>query len=249
MNIQILDDMDELARRGADLFTEMAEEKAAKGEVLTVALSGGDTPRTLYRVLSSPPYSTRVPWESVHFFFGDERCVGPDECESNFRMAFYTLLSQVDIPEANVHRMEGEGEPEVSAKKYETEIRTFFEARGKLNGNGVTPVFDLVLLGMGDDGHTLSLFPRSKALVEKERLVVENYVDKEKSWRLTFTLPLVNSAALVVFLVSGESKAQVLKNVIEGNIRVVKYPAELVKPARGEVEWLVDKDAAGLLSR
>ena len=248
MSIKVLGDMDELARKGADIFTAMAEEKAAEGGVLTVALSGGNTPRTLYRVLSSRPYSTKVPWGSVHFFFGDERCVDPDDSESNFRMAFYTLLSQVDIPEANIHRMEGEGEPAESAKKYEREVRAFFEAHGKVDEATSMPVFDLVLLGMGEDGHTLSLFPQTKALVEKERLVLENYVEKDKGWRLTFTLPLVNGASRIVFLVSGGSKAQVLKEVIEGHAWAFDYPAELVSPAGGEVEWLVDKAAAGQLS-
>lgn len=243
----------------ARIFFELARSKQKTDTPFTVALSGGSTPRTLYRILASGPYGKKIPWENVHLFFGDERCVGPTHRESNYRMVFDTLISKIDIPKGNIHRMEGELYPPLAAFRYEEYLRKFFGERrlvdessrggggeGNVEGGGVS-VFDLVLLGLGSDGHTLSIFPGTRASDEEKRLVTENYVDRLESWRLTLTLPVVNAASTVVFLVAGEDKARVLKEVSTGARGSGAYPARRVRPAKGRLIWLVDRASARFL--
>jgi 6-phosphogluconolactonase len=249
MELSIHKDLDGLSLEAARIFQRLAAEKVRSGGVFTVALSGGTTPGTLYRVLSSPPYSEGVPWDAVHLFFGDERCVGPDHPESNYRMVDEALISRVAVPPENVHRMKGELDPAGAARSYEKELMGFFEGASLVGENGM-PVFDLVLLGLGGDGHTLSLFPGTKALKEAGRVVTENYVEGLKSWRITLTLPVVKSAAKVVFLVSGEAKGVVLRDLVAATPggRAERYPARMVEPVKGSLLWLVDAAAAMLLS-
>jgi len=193
-----------------------------------IALSGGSTPRVLYRLLVSKP----VDWARVHVYFGDERCVPPDDPASNYRMAREALLDHVPIPGGNVHRMRGEDSPAVSAEAYDREVR------------GI--VFDLVLLGMGDNGHTLSLFPRLTAVREAERWAVAEYVAEVGQWRLTLTPPAINAAAAVLFLVTGQEKAAMLHRVLDGPRDPDALPAQSITAARAT--WLADAAAASLLA-
>jgi 6-phosphogluconolactonase len=248
MDVRVYKDLEELSQEAARIFLELAVEKSKIGGVFTAVLSGGSTPETLYRILASPPYDKNIPWNSVHLFFGDERCVEPTKSESNYRMAYDTLISRIDIPAENIHRMEGELEPASAAQRYEEEVKGFFADRMSPEEAGGRPVFDLLLLGLGADGHTLSLFPSTKALDEEERLVIENYVEGLESWRLTLTFTVVNSASTVVFLVSGEGKGEALKEVLTGTGKPELYPARRVRPVKGRVIWLVDERAARLLS-
>lgn len=233
-----------------DLFQAAAEEVirtaldavAQRGRFAT-ALSGGSTPRNLYSLIAANA-STDLPWAQMFFFWGDERCVLPDDAESNYRMAKEALLSKVPVPEANIFRVLTE-KPDASAAAdaYEQTLRKFFGLAA-----GEFPRFDLILLGLGPDGHTASLFPETAALQEKSRLVVANWVEKLKGNRITFTLPVLNAARSVAFLVSGTDKAAVLREVLEGDGPAEKYPAKLVHPREGKLTWFIDRAAASELS-
>lgn len=226
--------------RGAELFAETARQSVAARERFTVALSGGSTPRALYELLAEEPYSTRIPWEACEVFWSDERCVPPESDESNYRMAYEALLARVPVAEERVHRMRGEAEPESAARAYEKLLKERFDQD--------PPRLDLILLGMGEDGHTASLFPHSVALVDTGHLVAANFVEKLKTQRLTLTFRVINSAASIIFLVSGETKAATLQKVLEGETRGQEYPAQLVSPTAGDLIWLVDEAAAKSLS-
>jgi 6-phosphogluconolactonase len=233
-----------------DLFQAAAEEvirsatdAVAKRGRFTIALSGGSTPRNLYTLIAANA-STTLPWSQMFFFWGDERHVPPDSPDSNYRMAKETLLSKVPIPPANIFPVPAEN-PDAGqvAEAYEQTLRKFFAV-----APGEFPRFDLILLGMGPDGHTASLFPETAALQEKSRLVVANWVEKLGGSRITFTLPLLNSARCVAFLVSGTDKAAALHEVLEGNAPADKYPSRLVQPSEGKLIWFVDRAAASELS-
>jgi 6-phosphogluconolactonase len=241
-HIEIFPDPKSLANAAAARFQESAAEAIAQRCVFTVALSGGSTPRLTYSLLASEPYRSQIEWNKIQFFWGDERCVPPDHPDSNYKMAWDTLLSRVPVPPAHVHRMQGEN-PDVAAAatEYEREIR-------EVLGYAVWPEFDMVLLGLGPDGHTLSLFPGSAAPAEREKLVVANWVEKFKTWRITMTAPVVNHAACVLFQIEGEDKASPLREVLYGAYDPDRYPAQLVREAQGECYWLVDQQAAKLLA-
>jgi len=233
-----------------DLFQAAAEEvirsatdAVAKRGRFTIALSGGSTPRNLYTLIAANA-STTLPWNQMFFFWGDERHVPPDSPDSNYRMAKESLLSKVPIPPANIFPVPAEN-PDAAqvAEVYEQTLRRFFAV-----APGEFPRFDLILLGMGPDGHTASLFPETAALQEKSRLVVANWVEKLGGSRITFTLPLLNSARCVAFLVSGTDKAAALHEVLEGNAPADKYPSRLVQPNEGKLIWFVDRAAASELS-
>lgn len=226
----------DLRRRAADLFVSVAEEATSGRGMVYVALSGGSTPRALYELLASGDYSSRVPWEQTQVFFSDERFVPPDSPESNQRMVTETLLSRVPIPDRFVHRVPVTGEsPEEAAALYEEGIRRILTA-----APGEVPRFDLIMLGLGPDGHTASLFPGTDALHVDDRLVAANYVAQKDSWRITFTYPLINAARCVMFLVEGESKAEIVSRVLAGE----DLPAARVRPSRGRLVWLLDAAAA-----
>jgi len=233
-----------------DLFQAAADEvlRAAASAIaergrFTIALSGGSTPRNLYTLIAANA-STSLPWDHMFFFWGDERHVPPDDPDSNYRMARETLLSKVPIPPANVFRILAENpDASAAAEAYEQTLRKFFTvAPGKF------PRFDLILLGLGPDGHAASLFPETAALQETTRLVVANWVEKLKTSRITFTLPVLNAARCVAFLVSGTDKAAVLHEVLEGNAPAEKYPSKLVRPSEGKLIWFVDRAAASQLA-
>lgn len=235
-------DVNELNRKAAEQFISLAGEAISQTGQFTVALSGGSTPKALYSLLASPDYRERVDWSRIHLFWGDERCVPPDHAESNFRMVQESLLSKIQIPSENVHRMMGEKEPEQAATEYEEHLRQFFHLP-----RGGVPRFDLIFLGLGEDGHTASLFPDTAALNEKEHLVATVYVEKLKAHRLTLTLPVINAAAQVTFLVSGQSKTAIVNDIVGLNSDSFIYPAAKVSPIDGQLTWLVTADTIGNL--
>lgn len=206
----------------------------------SIALSGGNTPRNVYSLLADQ-HRDSLPWNKIHIFFGDERHVPPDHPDSNYRMTRESLLSKVPIPAENTHRILAELPEQQAAGKYQSELKAFFRL-----SDGEWPRFDLILLGVGDEGHTASLFPGSTALLEKSRLVVANWVEKFKTWRITFTYPTLNHAAEVLFLVSGASKAEILRDIFDPR-KANTFPAQGVKPVSGKLLWLADRAAASLL--
>ncbi len=242
MTFQVFKDIGEVSLAAARLFAVLASERA--NPTFNVVLSGGNTPRRLLGLLGSSPHVENIPWRNVHLFFGDERCVPANDPESNYGMVRHELLSRAPIPEENVHPIDGSAEPKAAAERYAEEIRDFFKGRS-------SGLFDLVLLGLGEDCHTLSLFEGTAALeAPAGRLVVENYVEKLSKWRVTMTPELVNSASVVAFLVSGSSKAKALKQALakEGDVRAAgKCPARAIRPESGVLHWLVDKDSAALV--
>jgi 6-phosphogluconolactonase len=239
MALRILDSPESLAREAAAEFDQIAAASVAARDRFTVALAGGATPRTLYRLLADEraPYLTRVPWESTHVFFGDERMVPPDDPDSNARMAFESLLRHVPVPEEQVHRIRGENpDPDRAAEEYEEMLRATFRLAGH-----EAPRFDLVLLGLGADGHTASLFPGDRALRESERLVSPATAPVPPTARVTLTLPVLNAASSVLFLVSGGAKAAAVQRIRRGD----ELPAARVRPQSGTLLWLCDRAAAG----
>lgn len=238
--IAICRNVEEMNLRAAELFIQLADQAASSRDRFAVALSGGSTPRALYILLASPQFRSRVPWPKVHIFWGDERCVPPDHPESNYRMAREALLDAVPIPSQNIHRMPGEYEDHArAAAEYERALKTFFKVP-----EDAWPRFDLILLGMGDDGHTASLFPETPGFAERERWVADNYVAKLGTHRLTLTAPVINHAANVVFLISGKAKAPVLKEVLEGEYQPHRLPSQLVRPEGGKLLFILDQAAA-----
>ncbi len=240
--IVVCRDLAELSRRAAEFFVEAAKSAVADHGRFSVALSGGTTPRVAYALLASD-FRNRVRWANVHCFWSDERCVPPDHPESNFRMANEALLSRVDVPASNVHRMKGEDpDPPHAAQEYDRELRRHF------NADVAPPRFDVLMLGMGPDGHTASLFPGTAALREMRAFATANYVEKFRGYRLTLTLPVLNAAKRVLFLVSGSDKAAALAKVL-GIDNSEPLPASRVQPKQGTTLWLVDAAAAALLKK
>lgn len=240
--IEVYDTGDALAHRAADLFVQRFEGHHP-GSPFRVALSGGSTPRKFHSLLAQPGYRERVDWSRIEFYWGDERCVPPDDAESNYRMARETLLDHVPVSISQIHRMRGElTDVADAAVLYEGELRAGFA----LTGDEI-PRFDLIFLGMGPDGHTASLFPHTQALHVMDRLAVANYVPKLNANRLTLTVPVLNNAACIAFVVAGEDKAESLKQVLEGAGHPDEYPSQLIAPVHGQVYWLCDHAAARLL--
>src|ERR1043166_3446634 len=238
VDVKILPDRAALAQAAAQEFHKLADAAVQERGQFSVALSGGNTPRAIYSLLASE--HKELLWDRIHIFFGDERHVPPDHPDSNFRMAAESLLSKVPIPEKNVHRIRAELAADVAAKEYEQELVNFFHLADQ-----EMPRFDLIFLGIGQDGHTASLFPGSSALSESSRRVVANWVEKFKTFRITFTFPVLNHAAEVTFLVSGADKAQILSEWLRPGSR--KYPSQSVWAENGRLLWLVDQDAGSLL--
>ncbi|UCF19128.1 MAG: 6-phosphogluconolactonase [Gemmatimonadota bacterium] len=243
--VQVFEDAQSLADAAAGEFVRLARENVARSGRFTVALSGGSTPKRLYRTLAGEDYRSRVAWGRVHFFWGDERDVPADHPDSNFGAARDLLLAPLDIPSDNVHpMMGGSGDAAEAATEYEEELRRIFGLVGKRS----LPRFDLVLLGLGADGHTASLFPGSGALTEDERLVMATWVERLHSFRITLTCPVFNHAACILFLVAGAEKAETLRDVLERPAEPSRIPAQLIRPSAGELSWYVDRAAASLLS-
>jgi 6-phosphogluconolactonase len=233
-----------LAVRAAQHFVEVIEEAVDARGWARVAISGGSTPKVAFGLLADPalPWRGRMPWDKLDLYWVDERCVPPDHPDSNYRMTREALLDHVPLPAAQVHRMEGELEPEVAAARYESELRNSFRLEG-----AELPRFDLISLGLGPDGHTASLFPHTEALHEINHLAVANNVQNKDAWRITLTWPVINRAASVFFLIGGADKAQVLNEVMTGPRDVGRLPSQLIRPAGGILTLLLDKAAAALL--
>jgi 6-phosphogluconolactonase len=243
VEIRALTTPQELFAAAAEEVVRTANEAVAQRGRFTVALAGGSTPKSLYNLLATNARTT-LPWDRMFFFWGDERHVPPIDPESNYRMAEEAMLSKVPVPPGNVFRIKTENpDAAAAAEDYEQTIRKFFAL-----GPGQFPRFDLILLGMGPDGHTASLFPGTTALQEKSRLVVANWVDKMKTHRISLTLPVLNAALCVTFLVSGTDKAPALKAVLEEDVPAEQYPAKLIKPNDGKLIWLIDRAAASQLT-
>ena len=249
MPVEVLKDADAVARRAAELFAAAAQAATAARGAFTVALSGGETPGAMYRILAHQSFTQKVPWRRVHLYWGDERCVPPDSERSNYRQAAESFIRHVPIPPENVHRMRGEDDPAQAALDYE-KLLLAPPARAE-HSPASLPVLDLVLLGLGADGHTASLFPHSPALTVEDRLVVPNEAPSEaevKGPRLTLTVPVINAARHVVFVVTGAAKAGVVAAVLEGPRRPTTIPAQFVAPGKGTLIWLMDEAAAAELS-
>jgi 6-phosphogluconolactonase len=223
----------ELALQAAEHFVKASQDAIIASGRFAVALSGGSTPKALYQVLATPAFAGRVEWEKVHILFSDERCVPADHPDSNFRMACECLLDHVQVPYENLHRMAGEGDPAAAADVYDQLFRRSF-------ANGP----DLVLLGLGEDGHTASLFPGSTALSVSDRLCVANLVPATGKWRITLTVPCINKAFEVLVLVSGNAKRPIVQRVLEDGDETL--PISLIAPDSGRYLWLMDADAAGM---
>ena len=231
-----------LSEAAAEFICALAGERVSQGGLFTIALSGGKTPKLLYEKLAAPPHAARMPWPHIHLIWGDERCVPPDHPESNFSMAFHALISRVPIPAKNVHRMPAEIEPPGdAAEAYE---RTLWEFFGSPKEAGSIPTFDLIVLGVGEDGHTASLFPGDQALEEEKRWVTAVLTPHGSPPvpRITLTLPLINRARCVLFIVSGSGKREVVGSILEEpDSATQRYPAARVNPD-GKVVWLIDEE-------
>ncbi len=235
--VRVFRDLGELSRAAADFFCDVAAKAGRGGVEIFIALSGGSTPERLYETLSTQEYHDRVPWLRTHLFWSDERCVPPDHPDSNYGRAA-AALAGLPISPLNVHRMRGEDPPEEAAREYEAEMREAF----KILPSDV-PRFDLMLLGLGEDGHTGSLFPGTSALEDTTDLATSVYVEKLKSHRLTLTFPVINNSANVVFLVSGEKKRDIFRRVMEDES--ANLPAQRVRPTNGKLVWFVDEAVIG----
>ncbi len=236
----------EIARRAADDVVRIATTAATQQGVFTIALAGGSTPKVLYALLSEHPALRKsLPWDKMKVFFGDERHVGPGHPDSNFQMASDTMLSKVPLRPEQIHRIKGEyADTAQAAAEYEEVIRREFSLHA-----GAFPRFDLILLGMGNEGHTLSLFPGTKALCETQKIVARNWVGKLYTERVTLTAPAANNAANIIFMIAGADKAYALKAVLEGPHEPDQLPAQMIQPVDGTFSWLVDEAAGAMLSK
>ena len=233
-----------LAQAAAEHFADRVAQAVGKRGRARIAISGGNTPKDTFALLADPagPFAKQIPWDKLELFFVDERTVGPDDPDSNYRMTREYLLSKVPIPETNVHRIEGERDPEEAAALYETEIRKAFRLEG-----AEAPRFDLIWLGMGDDGHTASLFPHTEGIHERGRIAFANHVPQKNTWRISLSAPVINEGLDVVFLVSGEPKAAPLERVLYGERDPDETPAQLIQPTNGTLTFLLDPRAAAKL--
>jgi 6-phosphogluconolactonase len=237
--VEVLRDADVLAAAAAEEVARRSRAAVEERNAFCIALSGGNTPRRLYETLAQPPYSDGISWSAWQVFFSDERFVPPDSGDSNYHMADQALLSHVPIPKRQIHRVATENvTPQESAANYAEGLRRIFQV-----GLDTVPIFDVILLGLGPDGHTASLFPDTDALEENDELVVANFVQKLDTWRITFTYPLINASREVLFLAEGQGKAEMASRALGGDLEL---PAARVSP-RGELVWLLDEAAAAAL--
>jgi 6-phosphogluconolactonase len=238
--LKIYRDLEQVSQNAAQLLLETAQQAVKARGRFSLALSGGSTPRRLYEILAEPPYREGMPWSKTHVFWGDERCVPADDERNNAHMARQFLLDRVPIPDQQIHPIASSLPPIKAAEEYQNTLKEYFN-------NGSSHTFDFVLLGLGENGHTASLFPGTAVLDEQSRWVSEVYVPSLRMWRITLTAPFLNRARKIAFLVSGSSKAGVLDQVINGARRPNELPAQLILPQKGEQIWLVDQAAASLI--
>lgn len=235
---------DAVAAAAAQLFADCAKAAVSARGTARIAISGGSTPKRMFALLADPdkPYAAEIPWEKIDLFWVDERCVPPTDSDSNFKMTKEALLDHVPLAAEKVHRMIGEIDPAQAAAEYESEIRNAFKLEG-----AETPTFDLILLGMGDDGHTASLFPHTAALHEMGLIVTANHVPQKDTWRVTLTWPVINQGRKVAFLIEGAAKATVLADVLLGPYDPESKPSQIIRPTSGELSFLLDSAAAAKL--
>lgn len=237
-NIRVFESSEELFENAAASIINLANGFININGKCTFVLSGGNTPKNLYNLLSSVKYKNSVNWQKVFFFWGDERDIPPDSKDSNYKMVYDNLLSKLDIPHENIFRIKTELGHREAANDYEKRLREFFP-------EVMFPSFDIVLLGLGEDGHTASLFPGSLALNESEKWVVDNYIEKLKAWRITLTFPVLNNAKNVIFLISGKEKAKAVRAVLRD--KDISKPATLIKPKSGNLIWYLEKNMERLV--
>ncbi|MEO6911283.1 MAG: 6-phosphogluconolactonase [Edaphobacter sp.] len=235
----------EVANDAAQFFTRVTAEAAEKRGRARVAISGGTTPKAMFALLADPaqPFLKQVRWDKIDLYWVDERSVPPTHADSNYRMTNEALLSKIPLDPERIHRIEGELDPEVAAARYESTIRNTFRLEG-----AETPTFDLILLGMGDDGHTASLFPHTEALNDLTDIVTANHVPQKDTWRITLTWPVINQGREVAFLIEGAAKAQVIHDVFLGPYQPDTFPAQIIRPASGRLTLLLDSAAASKLT-
>ena len=239
MELHIAQNTQELSENLAAWISNYIQEVLQDQPIFTLVLSGGNTPKQLFALLAKEPYKIMIPWERIHFFWGDERAVPFEDERNNAKMAYDTLLNAVGIPEENIHVMRTDISPEQSAAEYEKILHDYFKED--------ETTFDLVLLGMGDDGHTLSLFPGTPVVHEEKAWVTSFFLKAQDMYRITLTAPVVNRAACVIFMTTGTGKSLTLKSVIEGSFNPDLFPSQLIRPEDGELHWFVDEAAAGAL--
>jgi 6-phosphogluconolactonase len=238
--VKIFPSSDELALKFAEELALMINASAKVKKTFTVALSGGSTPEALFALLGSK-YAQSIQWEYVHFFWGDERCVPPDNSESNFAMTNRTLLSKIQVPSTNIHRIKGEDDPEIEAVRYSEEILS-----STRNKHGL-PVFDLILLGLGDDGHTASIFPGHLEMLNSDKICLTASHPVTQQKRITLTGRVINNADDVVFLVTGKKKEDIVEKILKNKAEAINYPAFYIVPAYGSLRWFLDEDAGRLI--
>jgi 6-phosphogluconolactonase len=239
MQLHIYKDPDELSKAAAKWIADCIANTLKKQNRFTIALSGGSTPQKLHAILATSPYREQIDWSKLHIFWGDERAVPSEDNRNNAKMGYDTLLNHVPVPATQIHVMRTDVDPLVSAKEYEEILHGYFD--------NTTHSFDLVLLGMGDDGHTLSLFPGTDVVWEKEKWVTAFFLVSQNMYRITLTAAIVNQSASVAFLTTGAGKASALKEVLQGKFNPDKYPSQIIQPVNGALHWFVDKDAASHL--
>ena len=239
MMIRVFKDKAELGIDAAEFFIREANDAINYRGKFSVALSGGTTPNYMYEYLIKPEMTDRIRWEKVYIFWGDERCVSLDSSDNNAHNAFELFLNKVPIVPSHIHRIQSDKAPREAARNYESVLRKHF-------GNQ-TPEFDMLFLGLGENGHTASLFPETSILQDKEHLAAAVYVEELRMYRVSLTTEIINQARNIVFLVAGHNKASTVQNVIEGVYNPEQLPAQLIKPVHGELYWYLDKDAASLL--
>lgn len=236
---KVYSDIGQLSLAAASLFADKVLQAVQSRGRCNVVLAGGETPQLAYRLLSEEPYCKSIPWQQVHVYWGDERCVPPTGKLSNQYTARQSLLNHVPIPAENIHPIVYEGSPEEAAKNYENLLRSTFSNQA--------PQFDFILLGLGDDGHTASLFPNTNVLNVQENWVSHVYIGEQNMYRVTLTFPILNQAKAIVFLVTGARKAHIVQKIMEGIQAGKPLPAQFIKPVNGELYWLLDEEAAKLL--
>ena len=239
MELHIEKDTKALSASLAEWINKYIQQVLAKQDRFTFVLSGGSTPKALYALLAESPYKESIPWEKLHFFWGDERAVPFEDSRNNAKMCYDELLDKVPVKAENIHIMRTDITPEESAAENEQIVKKNFE--------GSETTFDFVLLGMGDDGHTLSLFPGTEVIHEQNALATSFFLQAQDMYRITLTAPVVNDAACVAFLAAGAGKAEVLKQVLKGDRNVDLYPSQIIQPLKGQLHWFVDEAAAALL--
>lgn len=239
MELHIAKDTRQLSQDLAAWLSDYIKEVLSQKDRFTFVLSGGSTPKQLYALLAESPYNETIDWQKIHFFWGDERAVPFEDSRNNAKMCYVELLNKVPVNAANIHIMRTDIGPEESATSYEKVLKEYFE--------GAEITFDFVLLGMGDDGHTLSLFPGTDVIHEESAWATSFYLPSQEMYRITLTAPIVNHAACVAFLAAGSGKAETLKHVLQGERNVDLYPSQIIQPIKGQLHWFIDEAAAALI--